>query len=51
MAESRVALFLSVDIIVTVVALAFVSLRVGYRHAKHTLTLSDYMICCAMVRI
>lgn len=43
-------LFLSVDILVTLFALAFVALRVGYRHAKHALTLSDYMICCAMVR-
>ena len=50
MAHSLVPLFLSVDILMTVLALAFVSLRVGYRHAKNALTLSDYMICCAMVR-
>lgn len=50
MAETRVPLFLSVDILMTVVALAFVTLRVGYRRAKRALTLSDYMICCAMVR-
>lgn len=50
MTETRVPLFLSVDILVTLFALAFVALRVGYRHAKHALTLSDYMICCAMVR-
>lgn len=51
MTETRVPLFLSVDILATVLALAFVSLRVGYRRAKNALTLSDYMICCAMVRI
>lgn len=50
MAHSLVPLFLSVDILMTVLALAFVALRVGYRHAKNALTLSDYMICCAMVR-
>lgn len=50
MAHSLVLLFLSVDILMTVLALAFVSLRVGYRLAKNALTLSDYMICCAMVR-
>lgn len=44
------ALFLSVDILATFLALAFVALRVGYRQAKNALTLSDYMICCAMVR-
>ncbi|KFY47688.1 hypothetical protein V495_01861 [Pseudogymnoascus sp. VKM F-4514 (FW-929)] len=49
MAETRVPLFLSVDILMTVLALAVVALRVGYRRAKHALTLSDYMICCAMI--
>ncbi|KFY91306.1 hypothetical protein V500_04735 [Pseudogymnoascus sp. VKM F-4518 (FW-2643)] len=49
MAHSLVPLFLSVDILMTVLALAFVALRVGYRHAKRALTLSDYMICCAMI--
>ncbi|KFZ25002.1 hypothetical protein V502_00528 [Pseudogymnoascus sp. VKM F-4520 (FW-2644)] len=49
MAHSLVPLFLSVDILMTVLALAFVALRVGYRHAKNALTLSDYMICCAMI--
>lgn len=43
-------LFLSVDILATFFALAVVALRVGYRRAKNALTLSDYMICCAMVR-
>lgn len=50
MVETRVSLFLSVDILATFIAFAFVALRVGYRQAKNALTLSDYMICCAMVR-
>lgn len=50
MVETRVPLFLSVDILATFIAFAFVALRVGYKQAKNALTLSDYMICCAMVR-
>ncbi|OBT84190.1 hypothetical protein VE02_06584 [Pseudogymnoascus sp. 03VT05] len=49
MVETRVPLFLSVDVLATFLALGFVALRVGYRQAKNALTLSDYMICCAMI--
>lgn len=49
MAQSRVALFLSVDIIMTMLTLAFVALRVSYRWQKRRLNISDYLICAAMV--
>lgn len=49
MAQSRVALFLSVDIIMTMLTLAFVVLRVSYRWQKRRLNISDYLICAAMV--
>jgi len=47
MPESRVALFLSIDIIVTIATLGLVSLRVGYRWAKGKINISDYLICAA----
>lgn len=50
MPQSRVALFLSVDVIVTMLTLGLVSLRVGWRWNKRKLASSDYMICAAMVR-
>jgi hypothetical protein len=49
MPESRVALFLSVDIIMTMLTLSLVVLRIGYRRAKRRLTISDYLISAAMV--
>jgi nitric oxide reductase large subunit len=49
MAHSRVPLFLSVDIIMTMLTLAFVVLRVTYRWQKRRLNISDYLICIAMV--
>ncbi|OBT38692.1 hypothetical protein VE00_10842 [Pseudogymnoascus sp. WSF 3629] len=49
MPESRVALFLGVDIAITILALGVVLLRVGYRWSKSQLTISDYLISTAML--
>lgn len=49
MPQSRVGLFISVDVIVTMLTLGLVSLRVGWRWKKGKLGISDYMICAAMV--
>jgi hypothetical protein len=49
MPQSRVALFLSVDIIMTMLTLGLVVLRIAYRWQKRRLATSDYLICAAMV--
>lgn len=48
MPESRVALFLSVDICMTMLTLGLVALRIIYRWANRRLVISDYLICAAM---
>jgi hypothetical protein len=50
MPESRVGVFLGVDIGITVLALAVVVLRVGYRWSRRQLAVSDYLVSTAMVR-
>lgn len=42
-------MFLGVDIGITVLAFAFVALRVGYRWRRRQLATSDYLISTAMV--
>ena len=49
MPESRVALFLSVDICMTMLTLGLVALRIIYRWTNRRLVISDYLICAAMV--
>ncbi|EHK20460.1 uncharacterized protein TRIVIDRAFT_223784 [Trichoderma virens Gv29-8] len=49
MPESRVALFLGVDITITILALGVVVLRVGHRWLQNRVTISDYLISTAML--
>ncbi|RFU73203.1 hypothetical protein TARUN_9059 [Trichoderma arundinaceum] len=49
MPESRVALFLSIDIAITILALGVVALRVGYRWSKSRVAISDYLVSTAML--
>ncbi|KKP01046.1 hypothetical protein THAR02_06868 [Trichoderma harzianum] len=49
MPESRVALFLGVDISITVLALSVVVLRVWHRWSQSRLTISDYLVSTAML--
>jgi hypothetical protein len=49
MPESRVAVFLGVDIAITILALSVVTLRLGYRWSTSKLATSDYLIGTAMV--
>ncbi|KAL7922751.1 hypothetical protein ACQKWADRAFT_312966 [Trichoderma austrokoningii] len=51
MPQSRVALFLGMDISVTMLALAVVVLRVAHRRAHNRLNTSDYLICTAMFTV
>ncbi|PKK53923.1 hypothetical protein CI102_1172 [Trichoderma harzianum] len=49
MPESRVALFLGVDISITVLALSVVVLRVWHRWSQSRLAISDYLVSTAML--
>ncbi|KAL7940497.1 hypothetical protein V8C42DRAFT_337401 [Trichoderma barbatum] len=49
MPESRVAVFLGVDIGITILALIVVVLRVGYRWSKSRVVISDYLVSTAML--
>ncbi|OAQ71993.2 hypothetical protein VFPPC_12682 [Pochonia chlamydosporia 170] len=49
MPESRAALFLGVDVGITILTLGLVTLRVGYRWSKRKLAISDHLISTAML--
>lgn len=49
MPESRVALFLGVDIGITMLALCVVVLRVWNRRSRGRIAISDYLVSIAMV--
>lgn len=49
MPESRVAVFLGIDISITILALGVVALRLGYRWSTSKLAISDYLIGTAIV--
>ncbi|KAJ6789954.1 hypothetical protein PWT90_09689 [Aphanocladium album] len=49
MPESRAPMFLGLDVGVTVLALAVVVLRIGYRWRRSQLTVADHLITTAMI--